>query len=89
MAAADPDRRAANARYASIHSWARTADRAARTRPARRASDSWERWERLVDPDGSMKPTARRKAAEARRTAHYVEMGRRSGAARRAKRTAA
>jgi hypothetical protein len=89
MAAKDPTRRSAAAKIASLHSWARTPDRAARTRKARQAADGWATWEKKVDPDGLMAPSDRRKAAEARRRAHFTEMGLRSGASRRAKKNAA
>lgn len=40
----------------AVHaSWAQTIDRSARTAPARRAA--LERFERQVDPDGTLTPT--------------------------------
>ena len=76
------DRSLAN-RIAAHRSWARTADRAARTAPARTASDA--RFEAEVDPEGVMTPEARRLAADAARRAHYLDMARRSVDVRRRK----
>lgn len=55
-----------SARIAAEISWALTADRSARTRPAREAF--LRRFERQVDPDGTLSPNERaRRAAHARR----------------------
>ncbi len=43
-----------------------------------------ERWERQVDPDGQLDPAERRRLAIEARSEHYRELGRKSGAARRA-----
>lgn len=75
MAAKDPKRRSEAASIAAHWSWSDTKDRAARTLPARRASDA--RWEAEVDPDGVMDPAARAQAAESRRRANYKQMAKR------------
>ena len=68
-------------------SWAKTADRAARTAKAREASQA--RFLKLVDPDGVMDPADRERLAAEARHEFYVEAGRKSGQARRAKAVAA
>ena len=50
------------ARIAAEISWSRTADRSARTRPARQAF--LKRFERQVDPDGKLSPDERARRAE-------------------------
>ncbi|GAA2510264.1 hypothetical protein GCM10009859_06640 [Kocuria salsicia] len=75
------------ARVLVRRSWDLTTDRAARTANGRRAN--WDRFLKIVDPNGYMDPEDReRLAAEARRE-FYVEMGRKSAAARRAKQVVA
>lgn len=64
-------------------SWARTADRSARTLPARMAA--WERFEKLVDPEGKLPPDVRAKMAENARKAHFQRMAMRSAQTRRKK----
>jgi hypothetical protein len=86
QAAADPDRRspterALRARIAVNASWARTADRAARTAPARRAAMA--RYEREVDPDGVLDPAERARRAEYAMRAHMSRLALRSVQARR------
>lgn len=62
-----------DAALAAVHdSWARTKDRAARTLPARQAQQA--QFERQVDPDGTMQPADRAKAAENARKAHMARM---------------
>jgi len=68
-------------RMAVHDSWARTADPAARTAPARAAAES--RFEREVDPDGVLPPEERRRRAEHARKAHYLRMALASAKARR------
>jgi hypothetical protein len=65
-------------------SWARTADRSARTAPARQAAAA--RFERLVDPEGKLSPAERAKMAESARKAHYRRMALRSVEVRRRRR---
>ncbi|MGV0050116.1 hypothetical protein ACRU43_12890 [Mycobacterium colombiense] len=66
---------------AAHESWARTPDRPARTRAARNAF--WNRFERLVDPEGKLHPAQRAKAAENARKAHFKRMALKSAEARR------
>lgn len=80
-----PERRL-RARAAAHRSWALTPDPAARTAPARIAA--WERFERLVDPDGVLAPAERARRADHARRAHFAEMQARSVAARRVRRGA-
>ncbi|MFF4749986.1 hypothetical protein ACWD5R_08020 [Streptomyces sp. NPDC002514] len=70
-------------RIASYRSWASTADRSARTAPARRRShhDRFVEQARTLHPNGTDKQIAA--AAEALKKAHYTEMARRSAQARR------
>lgn len=76
-----PAERSLMARIASNTSWANTADRSARTAPARRAF--LDRFERQVDPDGTLPPAERARRAESARKAHFQRMARASARARR------
>lgn len=62
-------------------SWARTADRTARTAPARRAFLA--RFEREVDPDGVLDPAERTRRAEHLRAAYFARLALASAQARR------
>jgi hypothetical protein len=64
-------------------SWAHTTDRAARTAPARRAA--LQRFERQVDPDGTLNPAERRRRAEQAVRAHMAGLALRSAQVRRRK----
>lgn len=75
-----PEQRALRARLAAHESWAATPDRSARTRAARDAFMA--RFEREVDPDGTMPPEQRRQAAESRRKAYYARLAFKSAQAR-------
>ena len=68
-------------RIAAEVSWARTADRSARTRPGRQSFLS--RFEREVDPDGLLPPEERRVRAQHALRAHMLRLAKRSAAARR------
>lgn len=68
---------------AAHESWAKTTDRAARTRPARQGLEA--KFEREVDPDGVMNPADRAKAVANARSAHYRRLALKSAAARRPK----
>lgn len=57
---------------AAHYSWASTADRTARTAAARRAAA--DRFERQVDPDGTMEPAERAKRATNLRKAHFAQL---------------
>lgn len=66
----------------AVHeSWARTTDRAARSRPG--YDGLLAKFEREVDPDGVMDPETLAKAVESKRKAHYKRLGLASAAARR------
>jgi hypothetical protein len=70
-----------NKRIAAEVSWARTQDRPARTRPARQAF--LKRFERQVDPDGTLPPEERRQRAEHAKRAYMLQLAKRSAAARK------
>ena len=72
-----------NRRIAAEISWARTHDRAARTRPAREAF--LKRFEKEVDPDGTLPPEERRQRAEHAKRAYMLQLAKRSAAARKAR----
>jgi hypothetical protein len=69
-----PSERTQRARLAANVGWAFTADRSARTEPARRAA--FAKFEKLVDPDSVL-------PAESLRKAHMQRMALRSAKARR------
>lgn len=71
-----------NRRIAAEISWSRTADRSARTRPARPSFLS--RFETEVDPDGSLPPDERRRCAEHAMRGYMLRLAKKSVAARRA-----
>jgi hypothetical protein len=79
--------RSLHARLAAHESWARTQDATARTEPARRAF--LERFEREVDPDGTLPPAERARRAEHARKAHFARLALKSAQARRRKATKA
>ena len=79
-----PSERVLRARVGAYMSWATTSDRTARTAPARKAA--LERFERQVDPDGTLPPQERALRAEAARKAYFTQLGLKSAAARRARR---
>jgi hypothetical protein len=72
-----------NARIAAEASWARTRDRTARTRPAREAF--LNRFEKEVDPDGTLPAEERRQRAEHAKRAYMLQLAKRSAAARKAR----
>jgi hypothetical protein len=81
MPSPDPKDRVLVARHAAHSRWAQTDDRTAATAPARRAAQ--ERFEKQVDPDGTMPPDVRAKLAENARKAYFLALARKSAAARR------
>ena len=87
MSSKDPNTRALIARLAVHASWARTTDPAARTAPARKAA--MERFEREVDPDGSLDPSTRARMAEHAKRAYFARLALKSAQARRARSRAA
>lgn len=70
-----------HAQIAAHESWAHTVDRAARTAPARAALMA--KFEREVDPDGTMRPAERARLAEHKRKAHFQRLALKSARARR------
>lgn len=73
--------RSTRAQIAVHESWARTTDRSARTANARKAM--LDKFERLVDPDGTLAPAERAKRAKHARVAHFKRMALKSAQARR------
>jgi hypothetical protein len=73
--------RTLRARVGAYASWAQTADRSARTAPARKAA--LDRFEREVDPNGELTPQERAKRAEYSRKAYFARLALRSAQARR------
>ena len=73
----------AQARAAAHRSWARTPDRRARTAAAN--AGFLARFEREVDPDGTLDPAERALRAESAMRAHMTELAIRSAATRRLK----
>lgn len=82
-----PKERKLRARLAAHTSWANTGDRAARTAPARQAA--MNRFERQVDPDGTMDPAERTQRATAARSAHFAAMAYKAARSRSANRSPA
>ncbi|WP_280827253.1 hypothetical protein [Mycobacterium sp. OTB74] len=76
-----------NSRRAAHHSWAKTVDRTARTAPAREAFR--KKFLDQVDPDGLMSPADREKAAESARKAFFLDLSKKSQAAREARKAEA
>lgn len=73
------------ASIAAHESWARTEDRAARTAPGRKAM--LDKFERQVDPDGTLLPAERAIRAEHARKAHFKRLALKSAQARRRNRS--
>ncbi len=86
MADQDPSARALIARIASHTRWAHVDDRVAATAPARKAA--FDRFEREVDPTGSLDPQERARRAESARKAYFARLALKSHQARRARRKA-
>ncbi len=76
-----PSERVLRARQAAHVSWARTPDAAARTAPARERF--LDRFEREVDPDGTLEPAERARRAEHARKAYFTGLALKSARARR------
>ena len=85
MPAKSPADRVLVARIAAHERWANTADRAAATAPGRKAALA--RFERLVDPTGTLDPAERARRAEHARKAHFTRLALKSAQARRARKT--
>jgi hypothetical protein len=75
-----PEQRVLVARIAAHEKWAKTADPAAATAPARTAFLG--RFEREVDPDGTLPPAERARRAEHARKAYFTRLAYRSAQAR-------
>jgi len=69
-------------RIAALERWARVADRAAATAPARRGLDA--RFEREVDPRGELDPVDRARRADTLRRAYLTRLALASARSRRA-----
>ncbi len=69
------------ATIAAHESWAHTTDRSARTAPARAALQA--RFEREVDPDGTLAPDERARRAEHCRKAYFARLALKSAQSRR------
>ncbi len=76
-----PSEIALAARVGAYASWAKTTDPTARTAPARQAFDG--RFEREVDPDGTLPPEERARRAEHARKAYFTRLALASAKARR------
>lgn len=85
MPSHDPTERALLARLAAHTKWA-TTDRTAGTAAARQAFR--DRFERQVDPDGTLDPAERARRAESARKAFYTRLALKSARARRLRRQA-
>ncbi|MEU7170896.1 hypothetical protein ABZ949_05305 [Micromonospora tulbaghiae] len=81
MPARDPSDRVLVARIAAAERWSREPDRAAATKPARAAFA--ERFERQVDPDGTLDPVERARRAELAKRAYFARLALKSAQARR------
>ena len=81
-----PAERRLRGQLAAEELWSRTADRSARTAPARAAF--LDRFERQVDPDNTLDPAERALRAEHARKAHFLRLSLQSAKARRRKRIA-
>ncbi|GAA3841708.1 hypothetical protein GCM10022403_087320 [Streptomyces coacervatus] len=78
-----PEERSLRAQIAAFERWAYEADRSDATAAARAASMG--RFDKLVDPDGSLTPEERARRAACARKAHFLRMALRSAQARRAR----
>lgn len=85
MSATPTERRLA-AQIAAHESWAATPDRTARTAAGRAAF--LDRFERQVDPDGTLDPAERARRAEHAKRAHFQRLALRSAQSRRRAREA-
>jgi len=68
----DPQERTLRARLAAHTSWANTPDPASRTAKARKAA--MDRFEKQVDPDGTLPVEERMRRAEHAKKAHFSRM---------------
>lgn len=84
MPAVPKSERSLIASVAAHSRWAHEPDRAAATAAAR--AGLMARFEREVDPDGTLPPDERHRRAESLRKAHFQRLALRSAQARRARR---
>jgi hypothetical protein len=75
-----PEQRSQRSRIGAYVQWSRTPDRAAHTAPARAAFLS--RFEREVDPEGTLDPVERARLAEYARKAYFARLAFASAKAR-------
>lgn len=75
-----PEQRRLSATAAVHASWAKTADRTARTAPGTAAFMA--RFERQVDPDGALSPVERALRADSARKAYFAGLALKSSLAR-------
>lgn len=75
-----PEQRVLRAQIAAHTQWAKEADPTARTENARKAF--LERFEREVDPDGTLRPEERARRAEHARKAYFKKLALKSATAR-------
>jgi hypothetical protein len=75
-----PEQRVLRARLAAYSQWAATYDWTARTATARAAF--MDRFEREVDPDGTLRPEERARRAESARRAYFTRLALRSAKVR-------
>ncbi len=73
--------RTLRATIAAHSSWANTPDRSARTEPARQGMQA--RFEREVDPTGTLAPAERARRAESARKAYFLTLALKSARSRR------
>lgn len=78
-----PAQRKLRAQLAAHSRVAKTEDTAAMTAPARKAFLA--RFEKQVDPDGTLDPAERARRAQSARSAHFVRMALKSSQARQAR----
>lgn len=78
-----PAERRLRAQAAAYASWSATDNPTARTAPGRAAF--LERFEREVDPDGTLTPPERARRAEAARKSYFASLALKSALARRRK----
>lgn len=76
-----PSERKLRAQIAAHTSWANTEDRTARTSAGTAALLG--KFERQVDPDGTLDPSERARRAESARKAHFARLAFKSAQARR------
>jgi hypothetical protein len=81
-----PTERSLRGQIAAHDSWARTSDRSARTANARKAM--LDKFEKQVDPDGTLPAAERAKRAEHARKAHFKRLALKSARARSSRRAA-